>query len=358
MKKMVGMLVLLLVAGWTLAQQGTVIADGFNGPMGVLAAPDGSIWVVDSGLGGELSMEMFNPEAGEMTMVSIGDSSRVVRVAPDGSQAVMATLPSLAMGQETVGGARLALLNGEVYATSGVWVEFSGPDALPLMGSVVRLHPGGVSEVANAWVFENLANPDRFIRESHPYGLLAGPDGMLWVADAGANTVYKVDPMTSSIELVAVLDGLPGPFPNPARGDRMESDPVPTGITLGADGNVYIATLPGFPFAPGSSSVMRLGADGSLEMYAGGLTMTTDLQAGPDGELYAVQFAVWGEQGPQPGSGALVRVGMGTVSPVIEGLVFPTSVSFDADGNAYVTTNGVGAPGSGQVVRFDGVAAP
>ncbi len=35
---------------------------------------------------------------------------------------------------------------------------------------------------------------------------------------------------------------------------------------------------------------------------------------------------------------------------VVSGLSFPTSVDFDADGNAYVTTNGVGAPGSGEVV--------
>ena len=28
---------------------GTVIAEGFNGPQGVLAAPDGSVWVIEAG---------------------------------------------------------------------------------------------------------------------------------------------------------------------------------------------------------------------------------------------------------------------------------------------------------------------
>lgn len=28
---------------------GTVIAKGFNGPQGVLAAPDGSVWVIEAG---------------------------------------------------------------------------------------------------------------------------------------------------------------------------------------------------------------------------------------------------------------------------------------------------------------------
>jgi hypothetical protein len=41
---------------------------------------------------------------------------------------------------------------------------------------------------------------------------------------------------------------------------------------------------------------------------------------------------------------------------VVEGLSFPTSIALDADGNAYVTINGVGAPGSGQVVKFTGIA--
>jgi hypothetical protein len=55
----------------------------------------------------------------------------------------------------------------------------------------------------------------------------------------------------------------------------------------------------------------------------------------------------------------VIRIGFGDSSvAVIEGLAFPTAIDFDDAGNAYVTVNGVGAPGSGQVVRFDGLAAP
>lgn len=42
---------------------------------------------------------------------------------------------------------------------------------------------------------------------------------------------------------------------------------------------------------------------------------------------------------------------------MISGLSFPTSVDFNAAGDAYVTINGVGAPGSGEVVMYSGVAA-
>jgi sugar lactone lactonase YvrE len=86
--------------------------------------------------------------------------------------------------------------------------------------------------------------------------------------------------------------------------------------------------------------------------------MLTDLRMGPDGNLYAVQFGLFTEQGPQPNSGAIVRVQEGDASEVVmDGLSFPTSIDFDAEGNAYVTINGVGAPGSGQVVKFAELAA-
>ena len=96
-----------------------------------------------------------------------------------------------------------------------------------------------------------------------------------------------------------------------------------------------------------------MSSEGTVSDYATGLTTLTDLQIGPDGNLYAVQFGRFSEQGPQPGTGAIIRVKAGNTSErVVDGLVFPTSIAFDAAGDAYVTTNGVGAPGSGQVVKF------
>lgn len=127
-----------LLTGFALAQTPEVVAGGFNGPMGVLVAPDGDVWVVDSGTGGDRELETTSPEGEEIT-AKIGDTARVVRVSPGGEQTVVATLPSVLMGMEATGGARLALLDGTVYATSGLWAEFSGDEALPLMGSVVRL---------------------------------------------------------------------------------------------------------------------------------------------------------------------------------------------------------------------------
>lgn len=347
-------LVLAALTGVALAQTPTTVTTGFNSPMGVLVAPDGDVWVIDSGMGGDQELETISPEGKKIT-AKVGDTARVVRVSPDGTQTVVASLPSVLMGQEATGGARLALLNNTVYATSGVWAEFTGPEAQPLMASVVALSEGGVEEVANIWAFESRGNSDGFVKEAHPYGLAAGPDGMLYVADAGANNLVKVDPVSGEVTLVATFGGIPGPLPNPARGGAKESDPVPTGVAFGDDGTIYVSLLPGFPFTPGSAKVVAVAEDGMVSDYATGLTMVTDLQMGPDGALYAVQLGKFGEQGPTPNTGAVVRIQDGQSETVLEGLSFPTSIAFAGDGSAYLTLNGVGAPGSGELVKVSGL---
>jgi hypothetical protein len=133
----------------------------------------------------------------------------------------------------------------------------------------------------------------------------------------------------------------------------MEADPVPTGVAFDPAGNVYVSHLPGFPFLPGSAKVVKVTPAGQVSDYATGLTMLTDLRNGPDGNMYAVQIGVFTEQGPTPNSGAIIRVKEGDASEVVlSGLSFPTSVDFNAAGDAYVTINGIGAPGSGEVVMY------
>ncbi|UCC87714.1 MAG: ScyD/ScyE family protein [Anaerolineales bacterium] len=333
--------------------EGTTIAGGFNGPMGVLVAPDGSVWVIDSGVGGETEVPFVDPETGQDSTAKLGDTARVVQIALDGTQTVAANLPSMAAGMDTLGGARLALLNGSLYATSGIYIGDPSSSPMPNMAAVVKVENGQVSQVASTWDLEKSQNPGGFVFDSHPYGLAAGPDGRLWVADAGANDVFTVDPASGDIELVAVIDGLPGPFPNPARDGAMETDPVPTGVAFDQAGNAYVSLLSGFPFVPGSAKVVKISSDGQVSDYATGLTMLTDLRTGPDGTMYAVQFGQFTEEGPSPNSGNIIRVKAGDASEVVvSGLSFPTSIDFNANGDAYVTINGVGAPGSGEVVMF------
>jgi hypothetical protein len=216
----------------------------------------------------------------------------------------------------------------------------------------VKIEGGKATEVAQLWKLEQEKNPGGFPRDSHPYGLTAGPDGNLWVADAGGNDLLKVNSSTGQIDLVAVFPGIPGPMANPARGGANESDPVPTAVVFGADGAAYVSLLPGAPFTPGSSKIIKVGADGSISDYATGLTMTTDIRSGPDGNLYAVQFGQFTDKGPVPNSGKIIRIKAGGAPEVVlSGLSFPTSIDFNPAGDAFVTTNGVAPAPAGCQVR-------
>jgi len=337
---------------------GEVIADGFNGPLGVLLGPDGSLYVIDSGLGGDTPFEMVDPSTGAIAEGMMGNTSRVVQILPDGTQKALATLPSVHIGQDFVGGSRLAMLGDKLYATSGEWSAEQGDKTDDLMAAVVEISDGEVTPVADTWRSERRMNPDGAQLQSHPYAIVAGPDGKLWVTDAGGNSLLKVGPDAGFIETIAAFAPIPGVFPNPNRDGEMLADAVPTGIAFDDDGNAFVSLLSGAPFVPGSAKVAKVTPTGGVSDYATGLTMLTDIARGPDGNLYALQFAVFTDQGPTPDSGAIVKIQEGEGSaPVVEGLSFPTSITFNEAGDAFVTTNGVGAPGSGQVVRFAGVAA-
>lgn len=334
---------------------GEVIASGLNGPMGVLVDPSGDIWVIDSGLGGDEALQVFNPEANAPEDATYGMTGRIVKIsAADGTATDVANVASIALASGASGGSRLALLDGKLYATIGDWL--STPDTDPPAGVAIVAEIGAdgtVTEITQSWPFERDSNPYGVVLHAHPYGILGGPDGYLWVADAGGNNLQRIDPATGEIEVVAVFEPLPGVFPRPDYDNQMLTDPVPTGVAIGADGGVYVSLLSGAPFVPGNAKVMKVAEDGTISDYATGLTMLTDLRAGPDGNLYAVTFAVFGQQGPVPNSGAVIRIKEGEESEIVlSGLSFPTSVDFNADGDAFVTVNGVGAPGSGEVLKF------
>lgn len=352
---------LFAFAGVALAQdEGTVIGEGFNGPMGVLVDPSGDVWVIDSGLGGDEPVVVANPESGELLTATYGLSSHVARISmADGSITNVATLASVGVpGAESSGGSRLALLDGVLYATVGDWHSMAQTDTTPPDGIAVidRIDADGtVTEVFAGWPQERDENPDGRLYNTHPYGLMGGADGKLWVADAASNSVYAVDPATGEVSNLVVIDPLPGVFPRPDYGGEMLTDAVPTSVES-RDGTHYVSLLSGVPFAPGNARVLAIDADGTVSEYATGLTMLMQVRLGPDDELYAVSFGMFGQEGPVPNSGALLRIKEGDASEVVvSGLSFPSSIDFDADGNAYVTINAVGAPGSGQVVRYDSI---
>lgn len=326
-----------------------VVATGLNGPQGVYVAADGTVWVTDDGLGGSSTFTV----PGVQGTGNYGDSARVIKVAPGGAQSVVTSTPSINIPNiGPTGGGKIAVLGNTVYVANGVWNAGFSVARPAKASAVLRLDGAATVEVANLFAFEAATNPDGVPAaqggiDSHAYGLEAGPDGQLYVADAGANALLKVDPATGGVSLVASLAGQ-------TSGTGAQS--VPTGVAFGTDGSAYVSLLSGGPFPSGAAKVVKVTA-GVVSDFATGLTMLTDVERGPDGKLYAVSFGSFNPASTAipftANAGSIIRLGAGgEKTTVLSGLNYPTSVAFNAAGDAFVTENGLGLPGSGRVVRY------
>lgn len=377
---------LLLVSTLGSAAQAacTPIATGLVNPRFLAVANDGTVYVTEAGSGGAEVVPTTPGEGPGGPPPTRGLSGRVTKITPGGAKAVVAgNLPSYfnpAEGSE--GPAGIALAGGALWVViGGAGPATAHVTPLPNENAVVRINPqtGAVERIADIGANERANNPDPNVVDSNLYGTAASADGQIYVADAGGNALYRVNPQTRALSVVAVIPGLPvttaeippgllppgAPFTNSQRGNRAELDPVPTGVTAGPDGNLYVALLSGFPFITGKAKVLRVTRDGAVSDAATGLTMAVAVAFGPDGLLYVSQittsFQLTGPDTPPaiaPGTVVRVRAG-GAHETVLGDLNAPSGIAFDKAGNLYVAVNSAfGPPDQGQVLRCAGVAAP
>lgn len=349
----------LIASGPAFAQTGgTVVATGLASPRGVAVGPDGTVYVAEAGSGGPMTVTAGN------TTAHLGYTGQVSKIAADGTKSVVAVgFPSASSEGEGAGLHDLIYANGALWGVVG---DVSGGKlSLPGEDALLRIDPTtGVSQtVASFYPYEAQNNPDPYAVDSNAYGLTLGPDGNIYVADAAANAIWRVNPGTGAISTLAVIPGiaipaaLAPPGGNPARGGANELDPVPTGVAFGADGNLYVSLLSGGPFPTGAAKVLKVTMDGQVSAAAPGLTMVTDVKLGPDGAWYVAEFGQFSLQTNPPGfvpnSGDIVRLSpSGQRAVIASGLAFPNKMAFDGSGNLYVTTNSVD-PANGQLMRFD-----
>lgn len=345
----------------------SVAASGLANPRFAVVS-DGIVYVTLAGSAGDEAIFATagdgTPQASEPTTM-YGATGSVVAINADGTVSEVASgLPSFTFEGQVVGPAGIDIANGIIYvATGGVGPATGTVPALPGRAAVwsIDIASGEATVVADLESNEMANNPDPNAIDSDPYGLVAGADGMVYVADAGGNDVLKVDPTTGDITTLAVIPGLPGQQANPSRGGAMEIDPVPTGLALAPDGGLYVSLLSGGPFIPGTAALMHVAMDGTVTQVAGGLTMLGDVTVAPDGSIYVVTMSDnFLDPSGMPAAGSIVKVNAdGSSTPVITGIPFPAGIAFDADGNAYITAMAsvpAGAPASGMVLKCDATA--
>jgi len=352
----------------------SVVASGLRNPRGIALAPDGSLYAVEAGCGGQGKSVIL----GDGQSNHYGETGALVRIDPTGVAAprrVVAGLPSLAPtgGYNAIGPSRVAFTGqGVLQFTMGLGAHACVRGSLGsnahLLGCLLQVSPGGGFQArADLAAFESTDTPPAGpgSSESNPQGLAHLP-GRTIVADAGANTILEVRADGRMRVLANLPDRLvPAPsFLGLPFGARVPMQAVPSTVAEGPDGCLYAGQLTGFPFPRGGARIYRLPSwGGEAEVYAEGFTNIVDIAFDPTGALYVLQL---GNGLAAPGGpplafpGQLLRVDPdGARSVIYANLYYPGGLALGPDGVAYVTNFGIvpgpvpsAFPDGGQVLRI------
>jgi len=328
---------------------GQKLAGGLTSPRGMKIGPDGMLYVADAGSGGDTTLPN--------DLGTTGLTGKIVKVNPaTGAVTVVAgNLPSNSGPEgDAVGPADVAFVGNTLYYAQTHGGEAYGQPAMPT--GVYRVNANGtVTLVADIGKF-NINNPIADIKSGaqkdiepggNPYSMVER-DGALWVVDGNQNQLMKV---TTSGQITRMAE--------------FSGHPVTTGITYSGSGPFYVSALGPFPFNPADGRIYRVGyPTGSVTQVASGVSSLTDVEFGPGGQLYAVNFMDQAADpfgGPLPWTpftGSLWKVdpATGAFTRVVSGFVASASVVFSGD-TAYMTNNSVPALAPGEIWQIDNVSS-
>lgn len=83
---------------------------------------------------------------------------------------------------------------------------------------------------------------------------------------------------------------------------------MPTSVTVGPDGALYVGLLRGVPSDPGTADIYRVVPGHQPQVWAGGLTSVTSIAFDRQGRLLATEYNLGGLLSPPTVPGALVRI--------------------------------------------------
>jgi len=257
----------------------SVVVEGLHSPRGLAFGTGNILYVAQAGDADHPGsiIEIRNSMSRNSTYRTI--LSQVATIGEEGEFLGLAGISVLGSGR-----------NLGVYAVMGATPQQTGNNAF---GNLLRVgFKGDTDTIANVGSFDYLwtaAHPDPHepLPDANPYGVLAIP-GHVYVADAGANTLDEVFP-DGTIRILAY-------FP-----DEIIRDAIPTCVTQGPDGFLYVGTLAlvdSFIIGP-SSKVWRLDpslanlddpASSPKTLWAHGLYPINGCTFGPDGNFYATEL--------------------------------------------------------------------
>jgi hypothetical protein len=328
------------------------------------------VTTVAGGLDGPRQLSQYN---GGKLLVAESDSGEVSSVDPRSGQ-----VSTIASGLGNAQGVDAE--NGRIYVAVG---EAGGPPpeegAAPVAPppgtpSQVLLELGQNGKVVRSFDlldYEIKNNPDKQLQFnpetnepvdtlSNPFSVLAQRDRVL-VSDAGANAVLSVDRRSGQIStffVPPVVTDTPecaGAENNPG---TVGCDPVPTEITEGSFGLIYVGTLSAE--APGAARVYVLDSRGRILHVIKGLTSVTGVAVDHFGTVYASNVLAGAPEGPPPAGfdpstvGEITRISFWGQRSTAK-VTMPTGLEVDRGGlyaSAWSIASFVGLPpGTGEVQR-------
>lgn len=311
----------------------TTVASGLAGPMGIEADNRGNLWVSESGT--------FNPN-GDGKTGTHNDDGKVVLITRNGKiYDAITHLESYAnVASKELQGTVHILLDGRIlYVLSGD--HLYSADVSHFKAGDKPLDARNLPSEDIAGVISQIPSSNNPEKDSHPYNLTKGPDGDLYISDAGANAiVHRRGPNNYSI--LAEIPAITNPeFPN-IGGPTVQ--PVPTSIMF--DGRDFlVTTLTGFPFPAGQAKIYKVSMSGNVSVYQDGLTMLVDQAAGHGSDhivvSYASSFSL--ASGYAPNSGSLLWVNGFSSTVLTGGLNQPVGIKQVNDYTWYVTSLGDGS---------------
>ncbi len=296
-----------------------VVAEGLVNPLGLAALPDGSVLIAEEGTGER------DTSAGLSVLTPDGRVGRVV-----------SNLPS-SRDSGDLSGAPLAGVSPD--GTTAYVAHFASQALLTLPIPPDGLKPE--TKAAPALTLDDLTptmTPLREVALLNPFDIAFDESGRPVVSDASGNGVATLndDGTTTFTHRIGELE-------DPEQ-STLKIDPVPTGITRVGD-EYYVTLTGGCPYPLGSGVVVALGADRAERVVATGLNMPIDVELGPSGTIWLLEFARFTPDascftgaGYEAGTGRLSRLHEdGTRTEVLTGLNHPGAVLEMPNGDVFIT---------------------